>query len=216
MAGFFMHNFMFSKDRRDILVSSMLANEAKGNDCSNCSGTCCTFVSNSMQITPIEALEILADLEEKSLLNEETLARIEDTVRKYRLDYFVGTGKSEIRKTYTCPFFHHKSLGCGVSLSKKPYGCLAFNPLVHGQKEGGECMSSIKNLEKRDEIWENVENYMNSTLISELNLIWSKLPIPNATLEMYKNTLNHPKWRKLKFINLLEHLSKGYSEEKEI
>lgn len=175
--------FIFAKKRRGNIIQSMQDNENAGKDCSKCSGVCCTFVANSMQITPIEALEILVYLENEKRLNRALVENLLRTVKKYRLDYDVGTGKTSIRKTYTCPFFQDQSLGCSLKISTKPYGCLAFNPNIVGQTEGGDCSSMMRELKDREENWEKVEEKINSTLISELSLLWKKAPIPIALLD---------------------------------
>ncbi len=189
-----------------MLVKDMRENEKKGNDCSTCEGTCCTFVANSMQITPIEALEILEDLECRELFNQEVLDSCNKTLVKYRLDQHSGTGRKGIRKTYTCPFFMNQSLGCGISISKKPYGCLAFNPRRPGQTEGGECFSDQNLLENRERLFSSTEKELNSTLIRELNLDWRKVSIPEAVLSMYESLKSHSLWKTKSFKDVLNSL----------
>ena len=58
---------------------------------------------------------------------------------------------------------------------------VAGGPRV-GQTEGGDCSSMMRELKDREENWEKVEEKINSTLISELSLLWKKAPIPIADL----------------------------------
>lgn len=176
--------------RRQLLIDSMFENEDKGNDCSQCEGTCCTFVSNSMQTTLLETKEIYEWLEVNGLWTEELIQKLKDTVRKYRLDYSVGTGRKSIRKTYTCPFFHHKKLGCGLDLNVKPYGCLAFNPRQANQKEGDNCASNLEILEQREREFEGFEKQESRNLAKKHKIIWEKAPLPLALLD-FDNSLDN-------------------------
>jgi len=133
-----------AQSRRSMLISAMAELEEKKFHCMNCVGTCCTFVANSMQITPLEALEIMEGLNLNRTQAEELKMRLQDTILHYRLDQELSIGKkaiSQLRRTYTCPFFTPGPLGCSLSRSIKPYGCLAFNPKIEDDN-GSKCTSS--------------------------------------------------------------------------
>lgn len=174
-----------SSERRQILVDEMAYLEHKGVHCFECTGECCTFTSNSMQTTPIEAVEVAIYLLEKNRVNGELLKALKSNIRSYRLDSIPGNGqRSFMRRTYTCPFFLGKSKGCSLSRSIKPYGCLGFNPNIEGQKEGGDCGSNIALLEQREARFEKMESRLNTYLKEKLNLYWDKLPFPVALLDV--------------------------------
>lgn len=101
-----------------------------------------------MQITESEARDIIVDLEQKGLLNDELIQRLKDCVREYRLDVEIPSfgSRSNLRRTYTCPFYSPGPRGCALSPERKPHGCLAFNPQkprAQGLKDG---CSSAQNL----------------------------------------------------------------------
>ncbi len=169
--------------RRKTLIDFMKSNEEQGNDCSKCSGLCCTFVSNSMMITPIETKEIYDYLLIQNMLDSELIAKFKDAVTKYRLDYDLGTGRKSLRRTYTCPFFMHKSLGCPLPQEIKPYGCLAFNPNGNGVLDGENCSSNKDNLVKRDD--DNKVEELRLNKYFQFN--WAKLPIPLALLKYHES-----------------------------
>lgn len=177
-----------SKKRRELLVTEMQSKKAHGLNCYSCRGVCCTFEANSMQVTPLEALEIYQNLKENALWNNELENKLEQTIRHYRLDKEIpSTGKSDelfLRRTYTCPFFIPQGKGCTLNLWVKPYGCLGFNPNEKDIQEGGNCTSSLSLLEKREDLFEKFENDLNKTIRKELALKWEKLSIPQALLSI--------------------------------
>jgi Fe-S-cluster containining protein len=185
------HDLQSSAERRSELIKEMEQLEGKTIHCYTCPGTCCTAQANSMQITPIEALEILQGLKvdewspaDKDKFTQHMMA----TVSLYRLDKEVYTGKknsSSLRKNYTCPFFNNGSLGCGLSRSIKPYGCLGFNPKA-AEDNGQSCASNTELLQSRDETFMSAEDNANSSIQNDLNLYWKKLNIPEALLEILK------------------------------
>jgi Fe-S-cluster containining protein len=120
-----------------------------GQDCSNCAGTCCTAIANSMHIDRNQALHIKNHLIEKDLWNAQLLDKLKLNITHYRLDKpSLGDGRRTfIRRTYTCPFFANRNLGCELPPSIKPLGCLAFNPKVPNQRDGGNCGTSNSELE---------------------------------------------------------------------
>ena len=96
----------------------------------------------------------------------------------------VGTGKSSLRKTYTCPFFENEVKGCSISRNSKPIGCLAFNPIEQNITNGGTCKSNLSLLQQRESKLHQQENDINANLKKELNIFWDKAPIPIAILEI--------------------------------
>lgn len=178
-----------SHDRRFALIKEMELLEGKTIHCFTCPGTCCTSQANSMQITPIEALEILQSLHIDQFDNSQMIAfkeRMSSTVTGYRLNVEIYTGKknsSALRKNYTCPFFNNGSLGCGLSRSSKPYGCLGFNPKT-SDDNGKSCSSNIEVLEDREHSFQSKEDVVNAEIRKELKLPWIKQNIPQALLDV--------------------------------
>ena len=173
-------------ERRKNLIGRMQELEDSGRDCKGCSGTCCTYEANSMMVTPVEAVELVDYLKANHLFDEELKMRLLETVAKYRLDQSVGDGKrSFIRRTYTCPFFNHKELGCPLPREVKPFGCLAFNAHDVEKKAGEFCYSEKEVLEKR-ELSSNDEASLNQELKKKYSLSWDKTPLPLALLDFFK------------------------------
>ena len=137
-----------------------------------------------MQITPLEALDIINYLNTENRITAELIFHLQETITQYRLQHFIGTGKKNIRKTYTCPFFENALKGCTISRNSKPIGCLGFNPIEINFSNGGTCKSNILLLNERDAIFHENESEINSQLIKELKLFWDKAPIPLAVFEM--------------------------------
>ncbi|MES2527818.1 MAG: hypothetical protein V4598_12060 [Bdellovibrionota bacterium] len=166
--------------RRQALIDEMNRAEAEGISCSGCSGTCCTFEANSMMVTPLEAIELMQYLRSTSLADDVLKAKLEETVRTYRLDHAPGNGKrSYLRKTYTCSFFGFKELGCPLPREVKPYGCLAFNTHHKELKADGNCYSDKKLLE---EIKDEEEN---QSMKTAYGITWDKSPLPTALLDLW-------------------------------
>jgi Fe-S-cluster containining protein len=184
-----------SLSRRQELVREMQELEGKTIHCFTCPGTCCTQAANSMLITPIEALEILASLETEKFTFEEMSAfkkRLLDTIQSYRLNIEIYTGKKNaagFRKTYTCPFFNNGALGCSLSRASKPYGCLGFNPKI-SDDNGKSCSSNVSLLENRDNTFLTTEDIANNQIRKDLNLYWSKQNIPQALLDVLEKIEN--------------------------
>ncbi len=178
-----------SHDRRIALIKEMQLLEGKTIHCFTCPGTCCTSQANSMQITPIEALEILESLHVDQFTPTEMTnfkEKMNQTISVYRLNFETYTGKrnsSMLRKSYTCPFFNFGSLGCGLSRSSKPYGCLGFNPKA-SEDNGKSCSSNIKILKEREDSFQINEDLINAQVKLELNLHWTKQNIPLALLDV--------------------------------
>jgi Fe-S-cluster containining protein len=172
---------------RDILIQAMDELNEQKKDCSSCTGLCCTFAKNSMRITPLEAIEIYDDLVSHERWNDELTKHLDKVIKEFRLDSTILVGKRHtFRRTYTCPFFKHSSLGCSLSPKIKPYGCLAFNATEMHVKDGESCQSDHELLSKRDEINEDYESQKNSELRSRASLLWDKESIPVALLSIAK------------------------------
>ena len=137
-----------------------------------------------MQITPIEAFEIILSLEITDENLPELKAKLQKCIDDYRLNHEIFLGKkvnSLLRKTYTCPFFVLGSKGCTIKKDLKPYGCLGFNPRIENDN-GSLCHSNISLLEKRDNSELTSEDMANTFLRNDLQLDWVKLEIPKAVL----------------------------------
>lgn len=172
------------RERRQSLITEMAGLTDQKIHCFNCSGTCCTFSANSMQITPIEAFEIIISLEIKNEDLSEIKAKLKKIILDYRLDHEIFLGKKKnslLRKTYTCPFFVAGPKGCTIKKDLKPYGCLGFNPRIEDDN-GGQCLSNIELLENREETERDNEALANTFLKRELQLEWEKIEIPKAVL----------------------------------
>ncbi len=172
--------------RRKVIIDRMNELESSGKDCKGCSGTCCTYEANSMMVTPIEAVELVDYLKSKNLFDNELKSRLLVTVSKYRLDQAVGDGKrSFLRRTYTCPFFNHKELGCPLPREVKPFGCLAFNAHDLEKKAGEFCFSEEKVLVAREAASLD-EAALNQKIKTENSLYWDKTPLPLALLAFFE------------------------------
>jgi hypothetical protein len=175
---------MTPKDRRHILIQEMEKLELQGKSCVGCEGTCCTYEANSMMVTPLEAKDLFDYLSSQSMLSNELKAKLEFTVKNYRLDQAIGTGKRTLlRRTYTCPFFNHQELGCPLPREVKPYGCLGFNSRHETFKKGEHCYSDKDLLEKRGQEFDEATE--NQKLIRERKLSWEKVPLPVALLDFW-------------------------------
>ena len=174
------------KQRRQLLIDEMNSLSNEKIHCLNCSGTCCTFSANSMQITPIEAFEIILSLEIKEEHLSDIKKMLKQNIQDYRLDHEFFLGKkniSHLRKTYTCPFFVSGSKGCTIKKDLKPYGCLGFNPRTENDN-GSHCHSNTPLLESRENSELINEEKANTFLKNELQLDWIKLEIPKAVLSI--------------------------------
>jgi hypothetical protein len=148
--------------------------EERGVNCAGCAGTCCTFVANSMQVTPLEALDLYDEL---GGIDAELEARLRAAIANFALDRpAVGDGRRAFsRKRYTCPFFGHKALGCPLARAAKPYGCLAFNARSAGVKDGEDCGLEGEPVEAGE---------INARIRGALRLAWDKESIPVALLAL--------------------------------
>jgi hypothetical protein len=179
---------MNSYNRITTSIDKMNQLDSRKINCSQCDGHCCTYLSNSMQVTPIEAVELLHYLKSKGRWNEELKRKLNQCVQDYRLDKEISTGRnSTFRRTYTCPFYTPGPKGCSIAIEYKPYGCLAFNP-KNKNADGTNCHSDIEVLEEREKLNTKFEIDKNAEITRELKLWWDKLPMPYALLEIDKNS----------------------------
>ena len=155
-------------------------------DCFNCSGTCCTFAANSMQITPLEAFEIILSLNVSKINIADLKMKLKKNIQHFRLDQPVFSGKKSsphMRRTYTCPFFEPGPKGCTIKKELKPYGCLGFNPRLPNDN-GSQCTSDQILLEERENNELQNELVANTYLINEFKIDWKKKEISPAVLEL--------------------------------
>lgn len=179
-------------DRRKKLIEEMQTLEEKSVHCFNCPGTCCTMQANSMHVTALEAFEIFMSLKNQGINFNDLLSRLEKTISDYRLDIEIYTGKKNsaaLRKKYTCPFFNNGALGCSLSRSIKPYGCLAFNP-TQVDDNGKSCASRLPLLVELEEKYGKKEASANVFLQKTLDLQWEKKSIPEALVDLIKFSMH--------------------------
>ncbi len=170
------------QERRKAVLEPMKEQFAQGMNCANCIGHCCTSLYNSMQVTPLEAIDLYIYLKNENRINEDLVTKLKDCVKTFRLDYVISTGRnSSFRRSYTCPFYEPGAKGCSIDPQYKPYGCLAFNPLKVGVSESGSCTSYIKLLENRES---QSEDEINEKLQGQLGLPWQKESLPIALLKL--------------------------------
>ena len=169
------------QNRRDELISEMSRLEDEGLNCFSCKGYCCTYEYNSMQVTPLEAVELFKYLVEQGRVNEE---QIDQVISKYRLDKLLMAGSQNLRRYYTCPFFKEGAKGCTISRRSKPLGCLGFNALVPNVSERGKCESNQEVLKKVDHKFTKDSDLCNEYIKKTLNIYWSKESIPVAITEL--------------------------------
>lgn len=167
------------RERRQLLVEEMNKLSGQEYHCQSCQGLCCTYAHNSMQVTPLQALDAYVYLREHKGPNQQTLITLDQCIKKYRLDIEIHIGKmNELRKNYTCPFYNESFKGCGISRQYKPYGCLGFNPLEKNVSKAGKCGSNNELLELREQSYN--EEKMNNEIKEELNIYWDKKNFPVA------------------------------------
>jgi hypothetical protein len=130
-----------------------------------------------MQVTPLEALDMLSALAAEERVTDELIARLRETVRVYGLDRPLPSDgrRSFGRRTYTCPFFRGGGTGCTLPRTAKPYGCLGFNARRPGVTAGGDC-GTPEGIGRVDDA------ELNAQAAQALGMSWEKLPIPVALL----------------------------------
>lgn len=141
-----------------------------------------------MQTTPLETWELYRYLLEAGRLTAELRTRLQETVRRYRLDAPpLGDGRRTFsRRTYTCPFFMKERLGCSIAPEAKPYGCLGFNARRSGVTEGGDCASDQALLAAREAEHGDFEAQRNQEISTKYGLDWEKRPMPWALLTLWQ------------------------------
>ena len=180
------HLESFAK-RRKLLLDEMDQSREKKISCIGCSAPCCTFLKNSMQISPLEAMDIYLDLNRKGLWTRGLELRLEETIKTFRLNILIPTARTGfLRRNYTCPFFSNTELGCQLDPIVKPYGCLGFNPTVAGKIEGESCFSNVELMEKREQL-DLEEKAISDRIRDLLKLSWKKETIPQALLDIHRN-----------------------------
>jgi Fe-S-cluster containining protein len=171
---------------RQSLLDEMSSLEEQGIHCFECIGYCCTFAHNSMQITPLEALEIYLDLQREERLDQNFIEMLRSNVREYRLDHEIAVKKNTLlRRNYTCPFYNQNNLGCSLSRKIKPMGCLAFNASKRNVTKEGECSSNQKLLEHAINQNINERSELNQQIKTDFKFTWEKKSIPLAILSFY-------------------------------
>lgn len=172
------------KQRREPVHKQMFALNESGKTCMNCTGVCCTAIANSMQIDLVQGLDLYIYLQRRNRFDKQLL---EKNIQENQIKIIsVGKGGKQFRKRYTCPFYSGKSLGCTISINSKPYGCLAFNPIGAGVKEGENCRSYQESLEIREEMHESMEASLNREVANEFKLIDDRQAIPIKLLEIHQ------------------------------
>lgn len=172
------------KERRIQLIEEMKELSDQKIHCYNCTGTCCTMNANSMQVTPLEAFEMVLSLDINESNLEEIKKLLNENIQHYRLDHEIFLGKkahTNLRKTYTCPFFIPGPKGCTIKKELKPYGCLGFNPKLENDN-GTNCHSNQTLLGIRESKNSECELKANEYLKKEFQIYWSKMEIPKAIL----------------------------------
>jgi hypothetical protein len=178
------YNISLAQERRKTLIDNMQNLISEKKDCFSCKGYCCTYQNNSMQVTPLEALDAYYYLDRNNLINSDLIQSLKETIQKFRLDIEVPTRNGKfLRRYYTCPFFKEGSKGCGLSLEDKPYGCLGFNPKETGVKTEGYCESDQDLLEQRQNLFFEESEY-NETLKNTLDIYWDKRNLPWAIINL--------------------------------
>jgi len=171
------------RKRRESVNLAMDKKINEGKDCFSCVGYCCTFEHNSMQITPLEAMDAYSYLLEKGLIGDDLIIKLKNCIKDFRLDKDMNlSGAKSFRRYYTCPFYSGAKLGCGIDRDSKPYGCLAFNPNLANVSMPGSCQSHIEILESQSSEFSDWETKANKKLQEELDLHWNKIDLPRAIL----------------------------------
>ena len=179
------------KFRREGLIQAH-GRESEGIDCSKCRGVCCTFERNKIHISPLEGMDLLLHFFELYSDDRERwdqlVSRLEANIKEYRLDkVLLDRSSFRFRRTYTCPFFDHQSLGCEIPRSSKPYGCLAYGPDRAGVENGESCERWTEVMKERDEKFESEESQLNHKIFKYFQLIDERHSIPMMLLDMIQS-----------------------------
>lgn len=180
---------------RNMIIEQMSSINDSGIDCSICqTSECCTFVKNSMQITPLEAIELIFFLSSQDRLDQNLIASLYENIKNYRLDKQLPSDGRRLfsRRSYTCPFLKEGSLACSISRFAKPYGCLAFNPNFKNSKDSSTCSSDQKLLEAVAGKYQDNIKSMNNYIKKSLDIDFDKLAIPLALITILeRNSIDH-------------------------
>jgi hypothetical protein len=179
-----------SRKFRSKLVLNMHDLESKNITCQNCSGVCCTKERNSMQVTPVEALDLYFYLMENTKDKNELWIRVEDAIKSFGLDREIIVKGKVLRKNYTCPLFKFESWGCPIEAHLKPFGCLGYNAKGSSVLNGENCESDLDLLKKVDKEIEQDLDKMNQVVQAyfkfHYKVHFDKMPIPNALAFLHK------------------------------
>lgn len=173
----------FGQNRRAAVIKAMRENESQGLNCESCQGYCCTYQYNSMMINPVEAFEILIDLNNMNRLDFDLIGLLKKNAREFRLDKEVWQKNTLLRRYYTCPFYMDQKLGCSLSVKLKPLGCLAFNSMKQGVSEPGFCETDETPLKKQEEINLREQIQIQKEIKEAFDITWDKKPIATALLD---------------------------------
>jgi hypothetical protein len=171
--------------RRAPLLARMQELQSRGVGCAACTtSACCTFVANSMRVTPLEAVDLYDALVAGGRMGPELEAALAATVQRFGLDRPApGDGRRSFgRRRYTCPFLRDGSLGCTLPAAAKPYGCLAYNARRAGVADGEDCGSEQALLDAARAA--AVATDLDDRLRAELGLAWETATIPEALLDL--------------------------------
>jgi len=167
-----------SARRRTALLDAISSKFQDG--CAGCRGECCTFTSNSMQLSPLEAYEIIDYLFQKNKLDKTVINSLLECRNHFHLESRHPQRGHYLRKSFTCPFYTHQEYGCALPFEIKPYGCLAFNKMNH------LCQSDTELLVETEKINSEYDAKLNQHLTTTLNLDWKKAPLPIALIDLIK------------------------------
>ena len=71
-------------------------------------------------------------------------------------------------------FTEGKDGGCSIRKRYKPFGCLGFNAIDSGVRDGENCKSYLSTLEDREREHGASEEQLNAQIRQELGLDWEK------------------------------------------
>lgn len=149
-------------------------------DCQKCTGVCCTVARNSMQVTPVEAINLYFEIKEKLIDQKKFWELNLESIKRFGLDREIYIKGKLLRKNYTCPLFKFESWGCPIDKKLKPLGCLGYNALASNILDGENCASNTTILEKVDQEINPKWNELNLKIKKRFHLDFDKISIPRA------------------------------------